>query len=245
MGATEEERKLLARAGGHPIAPSGEGSRPGAVPANGSGNFWLGALAGLLTGAVAAYLAAYAHFNEQSAAISQANELRLSAANQRIEELQKQQREFAEQVDKKNQELVAQADEQQRKIVTQVSEHERAVLAQQRALMAQAEQRERDLAKPDLPVKVWVRRAAGGRGLVGQVHSYGTRELALTLRIRNAPSGQQSTWRAVIAPNTTQVIGGEPGWPLAPGGDLELEADGFRPMSFAVRPSARAAQAPN
>jgi hypothetical protein len=142
-------------------------------------------------------------------------------------------------MDQKQQEIVAQADEQQRKIVRQVSEQEHAILTQQHRLMEQAKERERDLAKPDLPVKVWVRRAAPGGGLVAQIHNFGAKELVLAVTSPGAAGGQQNEWHTVIAPNATQVVGKDAGWALVPGDELALEAEGFRPMSFAVRAGAR------
>jgi hypothetical protein len=200
----------------------------------------LAALVGLLVGALIGYLVSAMQFNDQVNAINQASEMRVTAANQRIRELQDQQRAFAEQVDKQQQELVAQADEQQRRIVTQVSDQERAIVAQQRAELARAQQRERDLAKPDLPVKVWVRRAPALGGLVGQVHNFGSVDLAVAVTVHSAATGQQNVWQATIPPNATQAIGKDPGWVLAVGDSLHLQSDGFRPLDVPIQPAAHA-----
>jgi hypothetical protein len=202
----------------------------------------LGALLGLLAGAAAGFLVATARNSEQIESINQAAELRLSAANQRIQELQEQQRAFAEQADKQQQEVVAQADEQQRKILSQVGAQENALLAQQRAAAELARQREQELAKPDLPVKVWVKKALLGGGLVGQIHNFGTKQLSISLTMHSVKTGQQYAWSTVVAPNATQVVGNDPGWRLVPGDELQLNADGYRLLDFPVAPNAKTPQ---
>lgn len=226
---------------------SGAGAAPRGTDAAPHGSFLgidnklvLAGLVGLLVGAVLGYLVSLTQFNDQVNAINQASEMRVSAANQRIRELQDQQRTFAEQVDKQQQELVAQADAQQRRIVTQVSDQERAVVAQQRAELARAQQRERDLAKPDLPVKVWVRRAPALGGLVGQIHNYGSGDLPVSVTVHSAATGQQSVWQAAVPSNSTQAIGKDPGWVLGAGDNLHVESDGYRPLDFPVQALARA-----
>lgn len=213
----------------------------------------MAALGGLVIGAAGAYFAAAAHFNEQVGAIREASELRVVAANQRIQELQEQQRQFAQQMDQKTQEIVADADAQQRQIVHQLSEKEsallaqesakeRALLAQQQALLEQEKMREHDLAKPDLPVKVWVHKPVVGPGLVAQVHNFGNSDLVLSVTSRGAGAAVQGTWHGVVAPNANQVIGKDAGWILIPGDQLDLDADGYRPMIFVVAAGARPLQ---
>jgi hypothetical protein len=236
MGASEQG---LQRMAGEPRAPGGAPPDRGAdarpATTTGFGRIALAALVGLLIGGAAGHYLASSQFNEQLVALAQAHDLRLAAANQRVEALQQQQRDFARQVDQHQQEIVAQADEQQRKIVRQVSEQERAMLAQQRSLMDQAKERERDLAKPDLPVKVWARKTLAGHGLVAQLHNFGTKELVLAVSIPAGANNPASVWHTIIAPNATQVVGPDAGWSFAPGDELALAADGFRPLNFTVR----------
>jgi len=214
---------------------------------------WLMAFAGFGVGALCAYLLASYQFNEQTAAIRQAGELRVTAANQRIQELQEQQRQFARQMDQKTQEIVADADAQQRQIVHQLSQKEqsllaqqdakeRVLLAQQQALLEQERARVRDLAKPDLPIKVWAHKPPSGPGLVAQVHNFGNTELVVAVTSHGAGSAAQGTWRGVLAPNSSQLVGKDGGWTLIAGDVLELQADGFRPMSFTVAAGARPPQ---
>jgi hypothetical protein len=250
MGAIDTGWQRGSSAAGPPpgAAPAPRGPNPGqgaAPAAGGAGSptkFVLCSLIALALGAATGYWLAAAQFREQAVAIAQASQLQVDAANQRIRQLQEQQRQFAEQVGNQQRDIVEQADEQQRKIVRQVSEQERALLAQQQALMQQAKERERDLAKPDLPVKVWVRKASAGAGLVPQMHNFGTQALALAISTHSTVHGPQEVWHTVIAPNATQVIGADPGWALAPGDDLELDADGFRQMTFHIRVRAKMAQ---
>jgi beta-glucosidase-like glycosyl hydrolase len=205
---------------------------------------WLwAALGAVVPGAVAGYFLASAHFKDQVTAIEQASDLRVAAANQRIAELQQQLQQVQQQSDFKEHELTQEADEEQRQIVRQAGEQQRAALQQQRAALAeQAKERERDLAKPDLPVRVWMRRAAGGRGLAGQVHNFGTREITLSVTAHRGSNGQQAAWNVAVPPNATQAIAGDDGWPFAPGDELDINADGFRPMIFQVPQRARPAQ---
>jgi hypothetical protein len=254
------------RTGSAPVAAPRVAPEAAAAPRAPAIRPWMAALAGLAAGALGAYLIASAQFSEQVAAIRQASELRVTAANQRIQELQDQQHQFAQQMDQKTQEIVADADAQQRQIVHQLSEKERklldeegakerallaqesakerALLAQQQALLEQEKARERDLAKPDLPVKVWVHKPLAGPGLVAQVHNFGNADLALSVTSRGAGAAAQGTWHGVVAPNANQAIGKESGWILIPGDQLDLTADGFRPMIFVVAANARAPQKP-
>jgi len=178
----------------------------------------LGALAFLLVGAAGGYLLATAQFKEQAAAISQAAQLRVDAANQRIEEVEQQQRE-----------IIQQADEQQREIMQQSSD-------QQRALLEQAKEKERKLAKPDLPVRVWLRKSFTGSGRAALAHNFGARELDLAVTARSGATGEQKSWRLVLAPNATQDLGVDQGWEFAPGDEIELAESRFRPMTVPVRP---------
>jgi hypothetical protein len=236
MGASDRGIKRSAGTDRSALAPLPDRTidKPAASGPGGT-KILLGVLVGLMMGGAAGFFLASNQFNDQLVAITQASDIRVGAANQRIAELQWQQLEFARQVDQQQQEIVAQADEQQRKIVRQVSEQERSLLAQQRTLAEQAKQRERDLAKPDLPVKVWVRKSLVGRALVAQLHNFGTQELVLAVTSPASAAGQPNVWHTIIAANATQVIGQDPGWSLVPGDELALEADGFRPMAFTVR----------
>lgn len=181
----------------------------------------VGALVGLLLGAGGGYQLASLYFSDQFAAVTQAADLRVKAANQRIQEVEQQQRE-----------IVQQADEQLSEITQQASD-------QQRALLEQANEKERKLAKPDLPVRVWVRRAFVGGGMVAMMHNFGNKELALAVTAHSGATNQQYAWNIVLAPNATQEIGNDQGWAFAAGDELELSESGFRPMSFHVRPRAK------
>ncbi|SPE23013.1 exported hypothetical protein [Burkholderiales bacterium] len=177
----------------------------------------LGALAGFLVGAGAGYLLASTQFKEQVAAISQASELRVNAANQRIREVEQQQRE-----------IMQQAEEQQREIIQQSSD-------QERALLEQANEKERKLAKPDLPVRVWVRKAFSGNSMVALMHNFGGRELALTVTAHSSVTDQKSTWQVDLPPNATQELVNDQGWSFAVGDEIELAENRFRPMKVHVR----------
>lgn len=183
-----------------------------------AGRVYLGILALLVfaAGAGAGYLAAFLQFDEKIAAISQADELRINAKNDRIKELEEQQRESARR-----------ADEQERELEQQAS-------AQERVLLARADERERRLAKPDLPVRVWVRKAFANNAIIARVHNFGEKELVLSVTAHSRQTDQRSTWNVALAPSATQVIGREQGWAFAAGDEIDLVGNGYRPMSFRV-----------
>ena len=182
----------------------------------GAGRIALGVAAGLLLGAVGGYLLASAQFDERVAAITQASELRISAKNDRIRELEEQQRESARH-----------ADEQERELAEQAS-------AQERALIARADERERRLAKPDLPIRVWARKAFAGTNMVARLHNFGEKDLVLAVTARSGQTNQRASWSVAIAPNGTQVIGKDEGWTFAVGDEIDLASGGYRPMTFRV-----------
>jgi hypothetical protein len=199
--------------------------KPAAAPAPRAGRrLALGILVGLMAGVVAGYGVASRYFNEQLGLLTQAADLRVAAAQQRIREVEQQQREF-----------IKQADAQQREIIAQSQEQELAFLQR-------ANERERKLAQPDLPVRVWMRPPLLGPRLVARLHNFGTKELTLAVAAHRATSNAKATWQIVLAPNGTQELGGDGAWSFAPGDDIDLAQSGFRPMTFHVRP--RAAQAP-
>jgi hypothetical protein len=217
---------------------------------------WLIGLAGLLAGAALGYLGAAQLAREQLAATTQAAELRVQAANQRIEELQAQLHDANEQAQRQQLALVDQAEEQQRKLVRQTSEQEHAAAAQQQVQLAQAQQRaadaqkaaaqaaaqaqarERDLARPDLPVRVWVHKPLVGRGLVGQAHNFGTTDLQVTITWQPA-SGATQQWQTRLAANANLALGRDAPWILSNGDDLRFEAEGYRPLEFPIRPKSK------
>jgi len=182
------------------------------------GRVWLGILAAALfaAGAGGGYLLAFFQYEDKIAAITQADELRISAKNDRIHELEDQQRESARHADEQERELEQQAN------------------AQERALIARTDERERKLAKPDLPVRVWVRKALANNTLIARVHNYGEKELVLSVTARNKRTDQRSTWNVDIAPSGTQVIGKEQGWIFAAGDEIDLVGNGYRPLTFRV-----------
>jgi hypothetical protein len=215
-----------ARDSGIKAGPQPKGSAVLTDPARGAGSraslrvAGIGALLGLIVGGGAAYAAASWYFNEQAALIAQAADMRVNAANQRTQEVEGQYREF-----------VQQADAQQREIVAQAQEQELAFLQR-------ANERERKLAQPDLPLRVWMRPPALGPRMVARMHNFGSKELNLAVTARRASTQQQSEWQVVIPPNGTQDVGVDASWSFAPGDDIELSQNGFRPMSFHVRPRA-------
>jgi len=184
----------------------------------GGGRLLVGILALLVfaAGAGAGYLAAFLQFDEKIAAITQADELRINAKNDRIKELEEQQRESARH-----------ADEQERELEQQAS-------AQERALLSRADERERKLAKPDLPIRVWVRKAFANNSIIARMHNFGEKELVLAVTAHNRQTEQRSTWSVAIAPSATQVIGREQGWTFAAGDEIDLVGNGYRPMNFRV-----------
>lgn len=211
------------------------------------------ALAGLVAGGALAYGVASLQYREQIAAAAQANELRVQAANQRIEQLQAQLRSAQQQSENQQLELQGQADAQELRILEQASaqEHDAAAkVARERALVAQAQQRAdqaqqqadqaqqraRELAKPDLPLRVWVKKPLVGNGLVGQVHSFAQGPIAVRVSLRRASGVGDAQWSGTLAPNVNLAIGPDPGWRLANGDDLLFEADGYRPLDVPVRP---------
>jgi hypothetical protein len=185
---------------------------------DGGGPLVLGILAVVIlaAGAGAGYLAAYLQFDEKISAITQADELRINAKNDRIKELEEQQRES-----------VRHADEQERELEQQAS-------AQERVLLARADERERKLAKPDLPVRLWVRKAFATNVITARMHNFGDKELVLAVTAHNRQTDQRSTWNVAIAPSATQVIGREQGWTFAAGDEIDLVGNGYRPMTFRV-----------
>jgi hypothetical protein len=240
--------------------PPGPGPRvaapPPAAPRRGAAlrRWWVAGVAGVLVGAALGYLGAAQQFREQITATVQAGDLRVQAANQRIAELQAQQREAAEQAQRQQLALADQAEDQQRNLVRQTSAQEHAAAAQQRSLLAQAQQRaadaqqaaaqaqqhERELARPDLPLRVWVHKPLVGRGLVGQLHNFGATDLNLTVTWRPA-SGAAQQWRTTVATNANLTLGRDAPWSLGNGDDLQFEAEGFRPLDFPIRPRPKAA----
>lgn len=181
----------------------------------------LGVVAGLLLGAASGYLLASVQFEERVNAITQASELRISAKNDRIRELEQQQRESARR-----------ADEQERELAEQAS-------AQERTLIARADETERKLAKPDLPIRVWARKAFAGNNMVARMHNFGDKDLVLAVTARSSQMNQRATWSIAIAPNGTQVIGKDQGWTFAVGDEIDLASSGYRPMTFRVPQPAR------
>jgi hypothetical protein len=194
---------------------------PAAAPApRGGHRLALGILVGLIAGGFAGYGVASRYFNEQLGLLTQAADLRVAAAQQRIHEIEEQQREF-----------IQQADAQQREIVAQSQEQELAFLQR-------ANERERKLAEPDLPVRVWMRPPLLGPRLVARLHNFGTKELTLAVTAHRATSSEKATWQIVLASNGTQEIGADGAWSFAPGDDIDLAQSGFRPLTFHVKPRA-------
>ena len=184
----------------------------------GGGRLVLGMLAAVVFGAGAGggYLTAYVQYEEKIAAITQAAELRVNAKNDRIRELEEQQRESQRQVEQQERELTQQAS------------------AQERELIARADERARKLARPDLPVRVWVRRVVGSNALVARVHNFGEKDLVVAVSVHSALNDQRGAWNVDLAPSGTQIIGKEQGWKFAAGDEIDLAANGFRPVSFHV-----------
>ncbi|HYA65736.1 MAG TPA: hypothetical protein VEE84_03560 [Burkholderiaceae bacterium] len=215
-----EANKRASTTGRSASAASSVANAPGA-PAQknlGAGRPVLAILAGVLfaAGAGGGYLLAFFQYEDKIAAVTQAAELRVSAKNDRIHELEEQQRE-----------IVRHADEQERELEQQAS-------AQERALLARADDRERKLAKPDLPVRVWARRALTNNTIVARVHNFGEKELALSVTAHSHQTDQRGTWNVLLAPSGTQVIGKEQGWVFAAGDEIDLVVNGYRPMTFRV-----------
>lgn len=205
----------------------------------GAGTLALAAVAGLIAGTAGTYFVASAQFADESAAISQADDLRVQAANDHVAQLQEQLRSVEEQSARQQQQLVEEAKAQQSRVVRQLSEQQRAVEQQQNAVVEQARERERDLAKPDLPLRVWVHRPLLGRGLVASMHNFGTKEITLTVTARRSAAPQGETWTTVIAANASQLLGGDTGLQFRAGDTIELASADYRPMSFQVPQRAR------
>ncbi|HXY05283.1 MAG TPA: hypothetical protein VEI05_01950 [Burkholderiaceae bacterium] len=221
-------------------APARAGVPTRSLGKSDGGRWTLGILATALfaAGAGAGYLAAYVQYDEKIAAVTQADELRVNAKNDRIRELEEQQREIARHADEQEREFEQQASAQQRALIAQADARERKLTqqasAQERALLAQADARERQLAQPDLPVRVWVRKAMTGNAIVARLHNFGEKELVLAVTVRRSQTDKHSTWNVDVAPSGTQVIGKEQGWTFAAGDQIDVVANGFRPLTFYV-----------
>jgi len=199
-----------------PLAADAKGAT--AQKRDGGGRLLVAMLAVVVfaAGAGVGYLAAYFQFDEKITAITQSDELRINAKNDRIKELEEQQRES-----------VRHADEQERELEQQAS-------AQERVLLARADDRERKLAKPDLPIRIWVRKAFATNVITARMHNYGEKELVLAVTAHSRQTDQRSTWNVAIAPSATQVIGRDQGWTFAAGDEIDLAGNGYRPMTFRV-----------
>lgn len=194
----------------------------------------IAALVGIVLGAGASYFVAAAQFNEQAKTIAEASEIRVQAAEQRVAELQDEIRQFEEQADRRQQAIQQDADAQRSRLVRQITEQNRALVQKQSAQIEQAKARERDLAKPDLPLRLWVHRPLIGKGLVASMHNFGTKDVPLTITTHRAASGTSDTWTTVIPANANQVVGVEPGLAIAPGDEIDLVSNDYRSMNFQV-----------
>jgi len=173
-------------------------------------------LAGLALGAVSAWFVARQQFDEQLVLAREAAELRVQAATQRVHEVEEQQRETIQQADAHERQLIDQS------------------LQQQLALLARESARESRLAKPDLPLRVWMRAPIPGARLIARVHNFGTRELALTVTVKRSSTGEHASWNLPLAPNATQDMGEAPGWMFSPEDDIDFVASDYRPANFHV-----------
>jgi hypothetical protein len=207
----------------------------------------VGALAGLVVGAGGGYLLASGQFDNEVAALTQAADAQITAANRRIQMAEEQQRALV-QINAANQ-RIQEAQEQQHVLDQQASEQQRArrerSAAQQATLVAHANEQQSAApektketdpapAQPDLPVRVSLRSALMGSGKVAQLHNFGATELAVAVTVRSNASNQQKEWRIVIPANGTKQIGRRQGWNFAFGDELELLQDGYRPMKIRV-----------
>jgi hypothetical protein len=194
----------------------------------------LAVLAGVAGGAIAGYAVTAGVYNERAAASAQASDLRAKAADERIAELQNQLHDAQADAARRQETLMQEADAQQSRAVRQVAEQERAVSQQQQALIEQGKQRERDLAKPDLPLRLWAHKPTSGRGIVVSIHNFGAKEVPLTLTLHRAKVSNPETVTITVAPNANQLLGSEPGFLFSPGDDISLYSDDYRPGGFQV-----------
>jgi hypothetical protein len=203
------------------------------------------ALIGLVVGASGSYAITALVLNDRLATLTQASDLRVRAADQHVEELQEQLRQFEEQARQREEQLVQEADAQQSRAVREVSEQGRALAQQQRAAIEQARAREQELAKQDLPLRIWVHRPLVGRGLVASMHNFGTKDLSLTLTAQRAASGDKQTWTALVPANATLPLGPAADSPIAPGDAIVATSDNYRPLNFEVPRRPRAPSEPH
>jgi hypothetical protein len=203
--------------GPSPTVPPADGAAVQLPPARpGRLGIVLGMVLGIVVGGAGGYQLAATKFNEQVDAMTQAADVRIKAANEQIQELQAQQKKLTEQSEAQQHELIEQAQ------------------AQELALLDRANERERKLAKPDLPVRVWLKAGLPGSRMIVRLHNFGTGSLTVSVTARRSGTNEHNAWLVALAPNATEDIGSDPGWTFATGDQLDIHEDSHRPMTFEV-----------
>ena len=100
---------------------------------------------------------------------------------------------------------------------------------------AAAAEKARELAMPDLPVKVSTRKAMMGAGLVAIIRNFGSKELPLAVTASSSATGQSKKFQIVVPPGGAAEIGHKEGWPFSSGDELLIAENGFRPQKVTIK----------
>jgi hypothetical protein len=95
-----------------------------------------------------------------------------------------------------------------------------------------AEQR---AVKPDMPIRVSIREALMGSGLVAQFANNSNRYIAVVATFTNPTTNQYVTTRIDISPNKTKEIGHLEGWAFSSGDEILLEHNDYRSSRITVQ----------
>ncbi|QDU18953.1 hypothetical protein [Urbifossiella limnaea] len=88
--------------------------------------------------------------------------------------------------------------------------------------------------RPDLPVRVTLRRSAGGGSLVAQYRNESARTLSVAVTVRNPTTGASRSTAVVLAPRGVTEHGWAEGWPYRSGDTIAVAHADYETLEVAV-----------